>query len=93
MEHKKRAREAKQAERESENASKRLRIEKLQHEGKTREARHLRAEMLGMDLHGEEDEFNSDVDPDGCEEFDCASDSSLVPPWGAGGSGSDSDDW
>lgn len=79
MERKKRARETQKAERKKEKASKRSCIETLQAEGKQREARRLRAEMLGMDP--DDDELDSDIDPDGCEEFDCASDSSIVPPW------------
>ena len=70
---------AKRKAREEEKTAKRARINKLKNEGKTREARRLRAEMLGMDP--EDSELNSDNDPDGCEEFDYASDSSLVPPW------------
>eukprot|EP00562_Extubocellulus_spinifer_P006911 CAMPEP_0178515832 /NCGR_PEP_ID=MMETSP0696-20121128/24769_1 /TAXON_ID=265572 /ORGANISM="Extubocellulus spinifer, Strain CCMP396" /LENGTH=155 /DNA_ID=CAMNT_0020146025 /DNA_START=76 /DNA_END=539 /DNA_ORIENTATION=- len=77
QEAKKRARTAKKASREKEKASMRARIEELKKEGRKREARRLRAAMLGMDP--DDPELNSDVDPDGCEEFDYASDSSLVP--------------
>lgn len=55
------------------------RIDELLAAGKQREARHLRAEMLGIECA--EGELDSDVDSDGCAEFDYASDSSLVPPW------------
>lgn len=83
MEGKKRAREAKKAAKKEEKASKRSCIEKLYSEGNRRDARRLRAEMLGMDP---DDEFlNSDIDPDGCEEFDFLSDSSIVPPWAMDG--------
>mmetsp|Transcript_16848 Transcript_16848/g.33617 ORF Transcript_16848/g.33617 Transcript_16848/m.33617 type:complete len:215 (-) Transcript_16848:216-860(-) len=86
QEAKKRARTAKKASREKEKASMRARIEELKKEGRKREARRLRAAMLGMDP--DDPELNSDVDPDGCEEFDYASDSSLVPPWAGSDDGS-----
>mmetsp|Transcript_21008 Transcript_21008/g.44983 ORF Transcript_21008/g.44983 Transcript_21008/m.44983 type:complete len:202 (+) Transcript_21008:54-659(+) len=81
MKSKKRAREAQKAKRDAEKTSKRARIDELRSQGKRREARLLRAELLGMEV--DEEDMNSDIDPDGCEEFDYASDSSLVPPWAA----------
>ncbi len=68
----------KKRERKEARDAKKARIEKLKSEGKRREARLARAEMLGI---SDTEDLNSDVDPDGCEEFDCASDSSIVPPW------------
>ena len=65
---------------ERQNARQRIqdREEELKAGGNTREARRLRAERLGLgDCMG----LNSDEDSDDCQEFDCASDSSLVPPW------------
>jgi hypothetical protein len=55
------------------------RIGELHEQGKRREARQLRADMLGLDC--DPDELNSDEDEDGCAEFDYADDSSLEPPW------------
>jgi len=86
---KKRAREEKKKKRSEDETSKKARIKELTSEGKTREARQLRASMLGLDSN--DDALDSDVDPDGCEEFDYASDSSLVPPWLAGGGSSGGD--
>ena len=86
QEAKERARKARNASREKQKASKRARIGELQKEGKKSEARRIRAEMLGMDPN--DPELNSDVDPEGCEEFDYASDSSLVPPWDRSDDGS-----
>ena len=76
---KKRSREEKKRKRSEDKTSQKARIKELTSEGKTREARQLRASMLGLDSN--DDTLDSDVDSDGCEEFDCASDSSLVPPW------------
>ena len=58
---------------------KKQRMQELLASGQRREARNLRADMLGYEY--ETDELNSEQDPDSCIEFDCASDSSLVPPW------------
>ena len=69
----------KRAAEQEDKQSKRARIDSLKKEGKRREARLLRAELLGLDCPSEE--LDSDVDPDGCHEFDYASDSSLVPPF------------
>ena len=65
---------------ERQNARQRTqeREKELKAQGNTRDARRLRAERLGL---GECMGMNSDEDPDDCEEFDYASDSSLVPPW------------
>jgi hypothetical protein len=52
-------------------------IERLKGDDKRREARVLRARMLGLGYGS--DELNSDNTD--CEEFDYASDSSLVLPW------------
>mmetsp|Transcript_39728 Transcript_39728/g.95966 ORF Transcript_39728/g.95966 Transcript_39728/m.95966 type:complete len:194 (-) Transcript_39728:42-623(-) len=71
--------EQQKAEKKAEKAKQKADIKKLMSEGNRREARKLRADMLGMDI--DSDELNSDMDSYGCEEFDCASDSSLVPPW------------
>ena len=72
-----RKRQAKAKDREAAKKVKQEEIAKLQAQGKSREARKLRAQVLGLD----DDDLNSDEDPDGCAEFDYASDSSLVPPW------------
>jgi hypothetical protein len=63
------------AEQLEERKRKKARIEELKAEGKTREARHLRADMLGYD---DFDGLNSDESSNSCDEFDCASDSSLI---------------
>lgn len=42
-----------------------------------REARKARAERLGLEM----DESDLNSDESSCDSFDCASDSSLVPPW------------
>ena len=72
---KKEARERKQRNKAETNEK----ISALHQAGLTREARYLRADSIGFQY--EEGELDSDEHPDSCEEFDIASDSSLVPPW------------
>lgn len=57
-------------------------IKEIEKEDNHREARRLRADMLGLDTLS--DSIDSDIDPDLCAEFDNASDSSIVPLWLAG---------
>lgn len=54
-------------------------IEELKANGKRREARYLRADLIGFPY--EQGELDSDEHSSVRLEFDCASDSSLVPPW------------
>ncbi len=75
----KREKEVAKRHREEEKERMKAQIDDLKGQGKRREARKLHARMLGLDSSDEE--LDSDIDPDGCEEFDSASDSSLVPPW------------
>lgn len=75
----KREKEIAKRQREEERERMKAQIDDLKGQGKRREARKLRARMLGLDSSDEE--LDSDVDSEGCEEFDSASDSSLVPPW------------
>jgi hypothetical protein len=79
MEAKKRAREEQKAKKETAKKAKKAQAQELKAKGNKREARKLRAEAIGFQY--EDGELDSDQDPDGCEEFDGASDSSLVPPW------------
>mmetsp|Transcript_9840 Transcript_9840/g.17740 ORF Transcript_9840/g.17740 Transcript_9840/m.17740 type:complete len:80 (-) Transcript_9840:454-693(-) len=63
----------------NEREEKKTQIVKLKEQEKHREARYLRADLIGYKYR--EGDLDSDSHYQRCNRFDYSSDTSLVPPW------------